>query len=158
MTEIARHPNGDFAPGNVGGPGQHPVPVELAMARRLNTLEVSRMLNGYMWRKLDDLVDIANQEDVVVVEKILIQIIMKAIMKGDEICMDWILKRIDMGLPMRRRIIIPGFTTRNKTEDEQTVFEMLKDKTARRGLQLLAESSVTKLIESDAEQDEPADG
>lgn len=84
----------DFVPGNVHGKGRPKVPDDVKEARKLNQVEFERVANKYLYLTRDELKEAAEDPDTTVIELLVSSIIVKAVEKGDQMRLEFLLNRL----------------------------------------------------------------
>lgn len=84
----------DFEAGNPGGPGRPKIPEDLKMARRLNKLELEKLLNKFLFMTPDEMTQRIQSSDVTAIEAMIGSIIIKAVKDGDQQRLNFILERL----------------------------------------------------------------
>lgn len=97
----------DFKPGESGNPDGRPkLPEDIKEARKLNKIELERILNEYMHMPLKDIQARANLPDTPAFEVLLAKIIAEGIKKGDEKRLGFLLDRV-VG-PVKAKLSLDG--------------------------------------------------
>lgn len=92
----------DFEPGQSGNPnGRPPTPEDIKQARKLNCAEFERIANKYLHMTHAELGAAVKSGNATVLEMMVASIISKAVTKGDQIRLEFLLKRL-IGDPVER--------------------------------------------------------
>jgi hypothetical protein len=84
----------DFKDGNPGGPGRPTTPDEVKLARSMNQVELSRILNDLIYCSKDELKAKLSEPSISVFELAIGSIIKNAVEKGDQTRIAFLLERL----------------------------------------------------------------
>jgi len=89
----------DFQAGNPGGPGQPKIPEEVKAARKLNRIELERIINKYLYMpgtELRKLLEEATkgQNEMPMIEAMIAKIMLAGFSEGDQRRLEFILDRL----------------------------------------------------------------
>lgn len=97
----------DFQPGQSGNPNGRPrLPEDLKAARRLNKVELDRILNEYLHMSLNEIKERASNPDTPALEVMVAKVVAEAIKRGDEKRLGFILDRL-VG-PVKTKVALEG--------------------------------------------------
>lgn len=100
-------PETRFKPGQSGNPeGQKPLPEDIKKARKMNKVEMARILNKYSFLPLGEIKRIASDPATPAIEVAVIKMLAEAIRKGDEKKIGFIFDRL-VG-PVKTRVSVDG--------------------------------------------------
>lgn len=100
-------PETRFKPGQSGNPeGQKPLPEDIKKARKMNKVEMARILNKYSFLPLEEIKRIASDPATPAIEVAVIKMLGEAIRKGDEKKIGFIFDRL-VG-PVKTRVSVDG--------------------------------------------------
>lgn len=117
--------DGYFKPGNPGGPGRPPAPECIRELRKLNQVELKRVINEFLLLTKEQLTVVMKDPESTVLQLMIASIIMHGIKRGDNVRFNFLLDRL-VGT-MKTQIEISG-----KIDVQPLpVMEILKDDTMR---------------------------
>ena len=86
---------GQFKKGQSGNPGGMPkLPEDIKEARKLNQIELERIINKYLHMSREEVQNVLKSSDVPMMEAMVASIVSKAASGGDHLRLDFILNRI----------------------------------------------------------------
>lgn len=84
-----------FKPGQSGNPGGKPkVPDDILKARKLNQIELERVVNKYLWLQRDEVQAAIKDPATPMMELMVASIVAQAAQKGDQVRLEFILARL----------------------------------------------------------------
>lgn len=85
----------DFKPGESGNPyGRPRLPGAVAEARKLNKVELERILNKYIYLNMQEMQFCANDPTTPAIDLIVIKMVLESIKRGDHVRLETILNRL----------------------------------------------------------------
>lgn len=97
----------DFKPGESGNPaGREPLPEDIKQARKLNKIELERILNEYLYMTLKEIQVKANHAETPALEVFVAKIIGEGIKKGDHFRLNFLFDRV-IG-PIKAKLSVDG--------------------------------------------------
>jgi hypothetical protein len=95
MVKKAMPKGKPFKKGQSGNPGgQRKLPEDIKEARKLNQIELERIVNKYLWRDRASLKEAMNDPTTPMMELMVASIMAIAVQKGDQQRVEWIMSRL----------------------------------------------------------------
>jgi hypothetical protein len=111
-----------FQKGNKFGKGRPKVPDEVRGLKRLNQLEVELMLNEFLTKPVDELVEYSTNKSNPTLQVLVARILVEAIRKGDQTRLDFIFNRL-IGKPLETSLV----THEIKTSYHSKIMSMIDE-------------------------------